>query len=294
MSNQPQSSGGHYHSYDVKLATRLKSLEMSAMAFHFQYWIKHNATLGRNFHEGRTWSYQTIKEIAAHFPYWSEKQVRLIIDKLVENKVLLRGNFNVNAYDRTAWYSFEDEAYFEIVRDICPNGQMEKTERANGFAQKGKPIPDNIPYKEKKKKKEDSISGIEFDRETKQFINISEADKAEWAKHYTGVDVDRELFQMRQWLLDPENPQRDGNRTFINNWLKRSFETPKKKPQKAKPQELETEDNHEGRPTIHYDSDIARFKLEQKGEKALINYLNKVSDPQHLADYLASRRKNES
>lgn len=146
----------------------------------------------------------------------------------------------------------------------------------------------------KKKKKIAPRPGIEFDRETQQFVNISESDKADWVKHYSGVDVDRELFQMRQWLLDPANPPRDGNRTFITSWLKKSFENPKKKPQKPKSQETQPDDDQDGRPIIHYDSDIARFRLEQKGEEGLINYLNKVSDPKHLADYLASRRKNES
>jgi hypothetical protein len=289
MNNQLQTStGGQFHFYDVKLATRLKSLDQAALAAHFQYWIKYNAALGRNFHDGRTWSYQTIKEIAAHFPYWTEKQVRLLLEKLVENKVLRRGNYNENAYDRTAWYSFEDEAYFEILRDICPNGQMEKPNRANGLDQKGTPIPDIIPYrKEKKKKKREHCSGIEFDHESQQFINISEADKSEWLKLYPGVDIDRELIRMRQWLIDPKNPERDGHRTFITRWLDKSFEDSKKKPKKQ-----ESPPKDEFKNIIPYHSAIAaRYK--EKGEEEYVRYLQNVTDQSHYQNYLKSKTRND-
>lgn len=143
--------------------------------------------------------------------------------------------------------------------------------------------------KEKKKKKEDSISGIEFDRETKEFINISEADKAEWAKHYTGVDVDRELFQMRQWLLDPENPPRDGNRTFINNWLKRSFENPSKKSKKQSISNEPPQKTNKNGSIIPYDSSIGSMVLHDEGIEGYEEYLQSVSDPKHYQEYLKSK-----
>lgn len=137
---------GLNHTFDADLAVELKSIDLAVLIHHFQYWIRHNAAMNQNFHDGRTWTYQTLKDIATHFPYWSEKQVRVLIDKLVAAKILIKGNYNTNAYDRTIWYAFENQERFGISPDICPNGQMDLSKKANGFAQKGRPIPDTIPY----------------------------------------------------------------------------------------------------------------------------------------------------
>ena len=39
---------------------------------------------------------------------------------------------------------------------------------------------------------------------------------------------------MRQWLINPENPERDGNRTFITNWLSRAYKDSLKTPKPVK------------------------------------------------------------
>jgi hypothetical protein len=99
-----------------------------------------NQTLKRNFIEGRTWTYQTLAEISAHFAYYTEKQVRTIIDNLVKKKVLKKGNFNKTKMDKTCWYSFVDEdLYSKNVYESpngqidCPNGQMEMPKRAEQY-----------------------------------------------------------------------------------------------------------------------------------------------------------------
>lgn len=144
---------GAHHSFDIDLATELKSIELAVLVQHFQFWIRHNAKMKRNFHDKRTWTYQTLKDIAAYFPYWSEKQVRLMINKLVEAKILMKGNYNKSAYDHTIWYAFRDEERFIIYPvenepspENCPNGQIDAPERADRTAQMGRPIPDTIPY----------------------------------------------------------------------------------------------------------------------------------------------------
>lgn len=146
---------GLHHSFDVDLATELKSVELAILIHHFQYWIRFNASTGRNYHEGKTWSYQTLKDITALFPYWSQRQVEKLINKLVDAKILMKGNFNKSAYDRTVWYAFKNEARFGVFRnreiieelgDISPNGEMDFAKRGNGNLQTVKPIPDSIPY----------------------------------------------------------------------------------------------------------------------------------------------------
>jgi len=121
---------GLHHTFDVDLATELKSLDLAVLVHHFQFWIRHNASTGKAFQDGKTWMYQSLKEIAASFPYWSVKQVERFINKLVEVGILVKGNFNSNKYDRTAWYSFKNEERFAISRnreiEICESGNRNR------------------------------------------------------------------------------------------------------------------------------------------------------------------------
>lgn len=133
---------GAHHSFDIDLATELKSIDLAVLVQHFQFWIRHNAAMKRNLHDDRTWTYQTLKDIAAHFPYWSCKQVERFINKLVSLGILVKGNYNKNPYDRTAWYAFKNEEKFSISR----NREMEIPESGNEIPQIGTPIPDTIPY----------------------------------------------------------------------------------------------------------------------------------------------------
>lgn len=114
-----------HHSFDINLASEY-GIHQAVIIHHFQHWIMINKRLKRNFIDGRTWSYQTIKEIAANFPYLSIKQIERIIIKLVDLKVLIKGNYNKSAYDRTIWYAFNDEEKFGISRnremDFCESG----------------------------------------------------------------------------------------------------------------------------------------------------------------------------
>lgn len=115
------------HGFDVDLATELQDPCLAILISHFQFWIRHNKAIGRNRFEDRTWMYQTIQEISLNFPYWSQKQVERMINKLVEKEILIKGNFNKSPYDRTVWYAFKDENVFCISRIR----EIEKAESGN-------------------------------------------------------------------------------------------------------------------------------------------------------------------
>src|SRR5690606_13722367 len=109
------------------------------------FWIEKNVANGKHFHEGHHWTYNSYRAWSELFPYLSAKQLRATLDKLVEKGVLLKGNFNKSAYDRTNWYAFENE--IEWVPSTCPHGQMDGTNRATQTAQEGQPIPDSKQIK---------------------------------------------------------------------------------------------------------------------------------------------------
>jgi hypothetical protein len=142
------------HSFDIHLAEKY-SVEEAILIKHFAHWIGVNRRLNRNFHDGRWWTYQTIEEIAAHFPYWSWDQVKRLLIKLVDKKVLLKGNFNKTSFDRTVWYAFNDES--PTPQAISPNGKDDIATPIPDTKPDTKPIEKEI-YKEKKPAPEEKIA----------------------------------------------------------------------------------------------------------------------------------------
>ena len=127
-----------YHSFDIDLAEAYGILE-AILLNHFQHWIKHNAANGKHYHDGRYWTFNTVKAFAELFPYASAKQIRTAIDKLIKADIIMTSNYNKTTYDRTLWYAFTDKGL-----TICPLGKMDVPKKENRYAEKGKPIPNTI------------------------------------------------------------------------------------------------------------------------------------------------------
>lgn len=144
-----------HHSFDIDLAAEY-GIDGAIMIHHFQHWIRINGKKNINFKEGRTWSYQTLQDIADHFPYWTVEEVRTIIDRLClgHNRrskkekefqpVLLKGNFNKNPFDKTLWYAFFDESKFLNSNNLYEraNAQIGEGECPNPEGQMPRSIPD--------------------------------------------------------------------------------------------------------------------------------------------------------
>ncbi len=146
------------HSFDIDHASKYGVKEAIMIKF-LRYWIMKNQANKKHLHDGRTWTYNSFSALVELFPYWTEKQVRTVVQSLKDQNVIILGNWNETAYDRTMWYAFVDEITFlGKGKCILPNGQMEVTDRANQFDQKGGPIPVIIPDKEPIKET-DNISG---------------------------------------------------------------------------------------------------------------------------------------
>jgi len=104
------------HSFDVLLAEEYNSIEIALLISHFQFWIIRNRRLGLNEKEGRTWTYQSLEEIASHYNYWSYDQVRRLVKKALDLGIIIKKNFNENKWDKRCWYAFENEEKFNIRR----------------------------------------------------------------------------------------------------------------------------------------------------------------------------------
>ena len=193
---------GRIHYYDCDIAAAYG--QPAAVLFsNLDYWIDQNEKNDRHFYEGRYWTYNSIKAFKEQFYYLGEKQIRNALNKLISEEIIMTGNFNASAYDRTLWYAFTDKG--EALRpkrgsvsiDGCLSGdQIDPAERANGeieitnaeisilpkgqmtFASKGAPIPNNKPNN-----KQTDIKPNNKEKEKKENLFSDFADQFSFVEH---------------------------------------------------------------------------------------------------------------
>jgi hypothetical protein len=153
------------YSFDVDHAKRY-GLEEAVMLHNFIFWIRHNRANRKNLHdaeilrdgvivkEPRTWTYNSLEAFGELFPFWSVRQIRRILGSLIEQGVIVRGNHNTRAYDRTCWYALSDESLLGLNAPICQNGQMDLPKPADGSAGTDTPIPDSFLPDDRPKERE--------------------------------------------------------------------------------------------------------------------------------------------
>lgn len=117
------------HYFDVEHA-QLYGMPEAVLITNFQHWIIKNRANGTHFHDGRTWTYNSVKAFSELFPYLSIKQVRRALQHLIDVSVLISSNYNKTPTNHTLWYAFMDEVKFL-------GGQTELPKRANRIAPEG-------------------------------------------------------------------------------------------------------------------------------------------------------------
>lgn len=123
------------HSFDIEIAKQY-GIEEAVILNNIYYWIEKNRANGQHFYDGYYWTYNSVKAFNELFPYMSAKKIRNALKHLIDEEILITGNYNERAYDRTLWYALTEKG-----KSICLNGQMDFPKRANGSVQKGEPIP---------------------------------------------------------------------------------------------------------------------------------------------------------
>ena len=126
------------HCFEVELAEKYGILE-AILLNYFWHWIKKNEANNTHFHDGRYWTYNSVKAFCELFPYASTKMIRNALSKLVNEGLLMTGNYNKLPFDQTKWYAFTEYGVSEMTKGAsqnCPTGEM-------GVAPQGKPIPVN-------------------------------------------------------------------------------------------------------------------------------------------------------
>lgn len=127
------------HFFDADIAKQY-GVNAAVLLYHIAYWIKHNEANGTNYYDGNFWTYNSMRAFAELFPYMSERQISTALSKLIDDGVIVTGNYNKSTYDRTLWYALTQKG--KCIMQKC---KMDTAEMSNGLCGNVKPIPDNIP-----------------------------------------------------------------------------------------------------------------------------------------------------
>lgn len=121
-------------------------LEEAVFLHSLMFWYRTNRGNDQNFHDGRWWTYNSVKAFEEVFPWWTGAQIRRIISRCKDKGALLAGNYNKDQRDRTAWYTPSDKLlalYGE--KCICQNEQMQSLEGSDTFDESSEPLPRRPP-----------------------------------------------------------------------------------------------------------------------------------------------------
>lgn len=124
------------HSFDIDIA-RKYGVNCAIILQHIWFWVEKNKANRQNFHDGKYWTFNSVKAFQELFPYMTQKQIRTALDTLKQEGLILSGDYNDAACDRTKWYALSEKG-----KSILHRGQTDLPYRANAFAPQGKPIPD--------------------------------------------------------------------------------------------------------------------------------------------------------
>lgn len=184
------------HSFNVEIAKEYGILE-AILLENINYWLLKNEANEKNYHDGNYWTYNSTRAFATLFPYASQRQIQTALKKLINEGILITGNYNEYAYDRTLWYALTEKG--KCIMRKC---KMDDTEKGNGFTQDVKPIP-NINTNINTNNKPDNNKGKTTHKSSKFVAPTVEEVKSYCEERNNGIDAQRfvDYYQARGWMI---------------------------------------------------------------------------------------------
>ena len=105
---------------------------------YFSYWIAKNKANDKHFYDGYTWTYNSQKALTELFPFWNRAKIQGIISSLENQGLLIKGNYNQLAYDRTTWYALP-----KFEQSVVQNQTVNCSDLNNEWFKNEQPIPIN-------------------------------------------------------------------------------------------------------------------------------------------------------
>ena len=187
------------YSFTVSVAKEV-GVDGAIMLENLHYWIIVNKAKHKedHFHDGEYWTFNTKKGFSELFPFWTERQVRRILDNLIKDGYIKTGNYNKLSFDRTLWYTLTEKGWLLF-------GIMQKTEPSNDNGQNSPMTSDRnvqtIPYN-KPNNKTNNNTTKEPRHKYGEFKNVllSDKDLEKLKTEYGEELVEKYIKKMDEWI----------------------------------------------------------------------------------------------
>lgn len=101
---------------DKKLAAVIGFNEAVVLQ-QLNYWLHSNSAKKI---DGRLWVYNSYDNWRKdNFPFWSTRTIRRIFDSCEKKGIILTGNFNKAGFDKTKWYSIDENKLNDLMDSPC-------------------------------------------------------------------------------------------------------------------------------------------------------------------------------
>tara|TARA_R110002012_G_scaffold294580_1_gene490783 strand:- start:1789 stop:2691 length:903 start_codon:yes stop_codon:yes gene_type:complete len=97
------------HSFSVEVAKNFK-VDIALLLQHFSFWYLKNKSDNVNLFKNDYWVRMKADTLVEYFPYFTKRQLRYCIDKMIDLDLLKQDQFNDKSNDRTKWYSLTKNA----------------------------------------------------------------------------------------------------------------------------------------------------------------------------------------
>lgn len=102
-----------------KALARELGLNEALVMQQINYWIEINKRSGKNYHDGKYWTYNSIRAWQENdFDYMSVDTVKRTFTKLAKAGYLLVGNYNKDPRDKTKWYTINNDKLEELFFEM--------------------------------------------------------------------------------------------------------------------------------------------------------------------------------
>ena len=98
------------HSFDIGIAEKY-GINAAVLLQNIFFWCQKNKANGHNFIDGKYWTYNSRNAFREIFPYFSERQIKTALDKLIDDGVIVTGCYNKDNRDRSLWYALTDKGW---------------------------------------------------------------------------------------------------------------------------------------------------------------------------------------
>lgn len=213
------------HIFDVEIATQY-GIHAAILLENLGFWVRHSEANNAHFHDGHYWTFNSQRAYKELFPYMSKYQIENAFHKLIDEGLVITGNYNKTALDRTLWYTLTEKG-----RSTLKLSEIDLSKNQNGFRKNEEPIPYiNTDVNPDKDVPEPTVLGKSPRHEYGQYKNVMLTDKdMDKLKAEYPDDWQERIERLSEYMASKGTKYKNHLAT-IRAWARKDASKPTEKP----------------------------------------------------------------